>query len=705
MSRRATSLPALAFRHAALLALALHLCLLSPCAPAQPPAVPHPPPALPTEPERFNSLLLPRLREAWTAQLHSEIAALSQSLSLSEAIRTRLTDALPEALETHLRSLPRTWPESLRDALENDPSLLSGDLQNAFLECAVEILNPAPFLFRSKPEAPWDALLAPLLTPEQSAQIAQLESEITSETRQQLRELEGSARQNLTHFIQREFQTIPPQLQLPPERTEQLLALAREAESSLLPSLLEDLQRPLFLREIRDKANTTSAPKTEPDHPASPLLLGNTPKTLSAWNALLLKILSPAELRQVSTRRITLQLHTQTATSRVLISLLDSACKLSASQRSALEPLLLRTAVPSALAEAHDEKVVGVPRVIGAPEDPDDEFPGGSTLVKALSTVPQPQIARHLTPFQRTIWSQSFASEGSRPGPLPIGLEFLVVRDFAKSRSDLPAPNPETQVQPPHEQRESALSETLLAWTTAKRTSLRAQFLPVAHELLSLAQLPPQKASRILAAAHGSIETSLQTWTTAAETHLRERLKNTPPEQTAAFLRSIHEGAFPEPEDSSPLQSPLWQKTLASELSPNEWDRWKQAQSERSDFQRETLLFLTLRHLDFLSELAPAQIPPLRTALAETLQKYEPDFKALFGNFEALEGSFLLVLQMQPEAHALLWNLVPENELQKLLTPAQRKALVESPRFAETAEPADELRKAHLQRTAPPSNP
>ena len=672
---------------AAALTLALLLAALCQGALAQTPEPPKPAQTspqtlLPADPEHFESILLPHLRQTWTTRVHKEIALLAQKLSLPPEVVDPLTRAIPEALETHLRSLPRAWPESLGIALEEDPALLSGELKNAFLDCATRLLTPASFFLHPHRDTPWETLLVSSLNPEQSAQLAQLQIELSSDTRLLARELGGSARRLLKVSLEREIHRLELALHLPPERADKLRALLPESESALDAPLRNDLQVALCRRHLQTQMDSSLLGPDDND-PAVlvPLEADTTPETLAAWDALLQTVLSPGELRKLVAHRTLRRLNTQNATCKLLVLAIDNACRVSTPQRAALEPLLLQSAVPSALG--------------GRSLDGGEEMSNMIPLIRSLTGIPDSQIAPLLDSFQLALWQNAFAA--------PEGPALALDPGWIGFRKPLQKSTIQDQALgalPPLEQREAALSDHLYALLTHKRAQLQAELLPVAHELLTVAQIPPTQTSRFLAAAYGSIETKLRAWSVATETSLRQRLQNTPPEKTAEFLHSIREDYFltGDPDESPPVtQSPLWKKILETELAPDALARWKQAQTERAQFEKELLLLLELRRLAPLTDLQPAQINALRSALLQTLENYLPDLEA------TLSGSIgdFYSLALEGDIRGVLWSFVPDDTLQKILSPSQIQAFRKTTHIEGGEDVVKEIQAAHKRRTSP----
>lgn len=178
-------------------------------------------------------------------------------------------------------------------------------------------------------------------------------------------------------------------------------------------------------------------------------------------------------------------------------------------------------------------------------------------------------------------------------------------------------------------------------------------------------QLPPERVRMLRIAAKGAVDRSLEPWRKAQESRVREQTIGATLETVKDRILTVgevHVGG------TAAQDTTLWTEPLRRILTPAELESWNKAQSDRTSYRAAALSDLLVSEMERRLMLTPEQTQKLEPLLRQAFIDYLPDMGNYIDRNSGIDFRLL----------ALVFNGVPEEQRNAILTPQQGTMLMEA---------------------------
>lgn len=212
---------------------------------------------------------------------------------------------------------------------------------------------------------------------------------------------------------------------------------------------------------------------------------------------------------------------------------------------------------------------------------------------------------------------------------------------------------------------ERAINEALVDASQDRTEKTQRQMDLIVGDVKRVTNLPADRARLLRIASKGAVDRALEPWKKAQESRVREQASGSTRDtvkERLAGVGEVHMGGTP-PQDST-----LWAEPLRRILSPEELESWNRAQAERTAYRAAALSDLLVSEMERKLMLTPDQTKSLEPLLRQAFIDYLPDMSNYIDRNSGMDFRLL----------ALVFNGVPENERNRILTPQQQTLLMET---------------------------
>lgn len=391
------------------------------------------------------------------------------------------------------------------------------------------------------------------------------------------------------------------------------------------------------------------------------------PGKQSSWNEGLAKILSSDEMKRLQAGEEERKSRSIHAMAEMMVALMDEKVAFTKSQRSRLQPVaerLVKEQMPTVLEDESNYYSLA-PR----------------TFLVAASKAPEGEVKPILDPIQWKHWQEAGASSNSGQNP---------------AKGDGKADEPQQTGEP--EDVERIASDFLQEKTAIKRKQILDALIVKAEDATRVAHLSEDVAARLQTAARGEGEASLAVWKASVEQVIRSNfLRDATPQNVKQQLAGIDDYYFGDRFSSNngmgaPGKETLWDKTVKSELTAEQWLAWQKEVDERSAYQGKAIVSTLMSRFDQKNPLTPEQWKKLEPIIEGIVKDYTPDIKNYFSSSDGTPWFLQYYSLFFPFAG------VPEKDFKAILTKDQWERWTGSQEYANSGNQWESLRQNHENR-------
>ena len=334
--------------------------------------------------------------------------------------------------------------------------------------------------------------------------------------------------------------------------------------------------------------------------------LNQGPEQQALWKDGLASLLTPDETQRLEIAKGEKRSRRMRALGGIVIVEMDLKVAFNAEQRERLFPIAERLVAAAGF----------------FPEDPPEEYGlnlESQTFLSAGANAPENEMTAILDPSQWKHWK-----EACDPKNLAASYPRRIVRSPAinSGLDETPPPEPE--------EFETAFSAFLYEKTAPVRAQLLATMTLKAEDAARLGGLTPESSRRLQVAARGAIEESLASWKTNVDQTVRAQLENTSAPTARQRLAAVQDYVFERVAELKPEKNPVWDKTIAAEMTAEQRAKWQKEVDERNAFRSRSIASLVLSEFDRKNGLSAEQRETLGPIVAGITSEYAPEIGSMF---------------------------------------------------------------------------
>jgi len=250
---------------------------------------------------------------------------------------------------------------------------------------------------------------------------------------------------------------------------------------------------------------------------------------------------------------------------------------------------------------------------------------------------------------------------------------------------------------------EASLSAAGELFAARRRKEILNPLLLQVEDIARVSHPPEDEIRRLLLLAERRVAKELGGWRNGFFQRLRDSVDEYLPElpddeitpmiwmQMASSVYSSAAGL------DQPEEVAAWNEQLRSALSPDQWNRWRAREEDRTRYAQTIPPEMALAEFDALLHLSPAQVERVKPIIGKFVNDYAPELASYFTGFRGNPGWHLYTPPV------FLPFVSAEAEVKAILSPEQWDYWSKEPHYASANAIFKDLRERHENRLHPPS--